>query len=304
MVVERAPAKKVAQKAVVKEERGEEKREVKRQQRKRTSMEFPEMPIVDEYGHCRYLTWNPAVDEDDENKSNVFLGPRLENGEHQVRQAFTIPDYNGGGEFCVASKPELALAWNSKRKRLVFANRSEVKRNEANGVIFEHLIWSAQAKEPKDSNVGRFLDMKRNVAHGGYAMIGHSSSSDEIVSVQSGPHVRPNDHKWRVVPIIVHHEEETEEEKATKRVEEKTKEKKEEKGDVDKLADKYCPKVQGGSRGSSAVYTRGDSKRKRDGAGIRGSWMKSIMADAFDEASAASDALAAAEGRKKRSRVD
>jgi hypothetical protein len=55
----------------------------------------------------------------------------------------------------------------------------------------------------------------------------------------------------------------------------------------------------------SAVYTKTDAKRKgkrtRDGggAGIRGDWMKSIQKDAMAEATAATDALAAAEGRGK-----
>lgn len=50
----------------------------------------------------------------------------------------------------------------------------------------------------------------------------------------------------------------------------------------------------------SAVYTARDRHLKKDGAGIRGSMMKSIMDAAFDDARADTDALAAAEGRKRR----
>jgi hypothetical protein len=59
----------------------------------------------------------------------------------------------------------------------------------------------------------------------------------------------------------------------------------------------------------STVYTKRDASRlarpgAKDGAGIRGSLLKGIVAEAFDDAKAASDALAAAEGRRRRSRSD
>ena len=47
----------------------------------------------------------------------------------------------------------------------------------------------------------------------------------------------------------------------------------------------------------SAVYTRRDNNKRKDGPGVRGSAMASIVDAAFDEAKTASDALAAAEGR-------
>ena len=57
----------------------------------------------------------------------------------------------------------------------------------------------------------------------------------------------------------------------------------------------------------STLYTTRDSvhlnkKGAKDGTGIRGGFIKSLVADAMDEATAASDALAAAEDRKRRKR--